>query len=230
MLFHFVADYLKHRLTAKSRHGTHSPFVYKLVDEVIYDFSDKKVYENIEKSRKSLLDNHSSYPPRKISRLIYRLTTNHPAKKIVTLGTGSGITTAYLSAANPDASILSIEESPEIAEIAYHNFSALGVPNIEIQVGNFDDLFVKEGEQLDLIYISGKHKKNALLKYFGTCLTRAHEGTLLILDNIYWSKEMKEAWSQIKANKSVTVTIDLFWAGLVYFRKGQVKEDFKIKF
>ena len=52
MLIQVLADYIKHRLTAKSRHGTHSPFIYKLVDEVIYDFSAKKVYEDIEKQRK----------------------------------------------------------------------------------------------------------------------------------------------------------------------------------
>ena len=55
MVFQFAIDYIKHRLTAKSRHGTHSPFVYKLTDEVIYDFSAKKVYDDIEKQRKKLL-------------------------------------------------------------------------------------------------------------------------------------------------------------------------------
>jgi len=52
MLFQFITDYLKHRLTAKTRHGTHSPFVYKLADEVIYDFTDKSPYQNIEQQRK----------------------------------------------------------------------------------------------------------------------------------------------------------------------------------
>jgi len=41
---------------------------------------------------------------------------------------------------------------------------------------------------------------------------------------------MKEAWAQIKAHPQVTVTVDLFWIGLVFFRKGQEKEDFKIRF
>jgi hypothetical protein len=46
---------------------------------------------------------------------------------------------------------------------------------------------------------------------------------------IYRSKGMKEAWAEIKAHPQVTVTVDLFWIGLVFFRKGQEKEGFKIR-
>ena len=53
--FRFAADYLRHRLKAKNRHGVHSPFVYKLVDEVIYDYAPKKVYAEAENLRKQLL-------------------------------------------------------------------------------------------------------------------------------------------------------------------------------
>ena len=51
----FAKDYLLYRLKAKTRHGTHSPFVYRLVDKVIYDFSAKKVYPEVEKIREGLL-------------------------------------------------------------------------------------------------------------------------------------------------------------------------------
>jgi hypothetical protein len=52
----------------------------------------------------------------------------------------------------------------------------------------------------------------------------------MIFDDIYWSKGMKQAWDLIKQHPQVTVTIDLFWIGLVFFRDGQKKEDFRIKF
>lgn len=260
MLIQFFADYIKHRLTAKSRHGTHSPFVYKLVDEVIYDFSAKKVYEDIEKQRKKLLNDdtvltitdlgagsylnknrkrkvrelaaHHLKRPR-LAQLLYRLAHHHPAQKMIELGTCLGITSAYLAKANPDATLVTIEGCPETANVAYQNFVSLELPNVELQVGNFNDLFPKEVEtmaRLDFVYIDGNHTKEATLAYFNTCLPKSDEGTLLIFDDIYWSQGMKEAWEEIKAHPRVTVTIDLFWIGLVYFKKDQVKEHFKIKF
>ncbi len=260
MLFQFIADYLKHRLTAKSRHGTHSPFVYKLVDEVIYDFSDKKVYQDIEEQRKKLLNDdtllsitdlgagsHLNKNKKKrvkelaknalknprLAQLIYRLGKNHPANKMIELGTCLGITTGYLAKANPTATIVTIEGCPETASVAYQNFISLGLTNVELQVGNFNELFPKEvgnTSQLDFVYIDGNHTKEATLNYFNLCLTKIHEGTLLIFDDIYWSEGMKQAWEEIKAHPKVTVTVDLFWIGLVYFKKDQVKEHFKIKF
>jgi predicted O-methyltransferase YrrM len=79
------------------------------------------------------------------------------------------------------------------------------------------------------VFVDGNHQKEATLRYFKLCLPKVHENSLLIFDDIYWSRGMKEAWNEIKAHPEVTVTVDLFWIGLVYFRKGQVKEDFVIK-
>ncbi|MHA4893438.1 O-methyltransferase [Pedobacter sp. PWIIR3] len=260
MVFNFISDYLKHRLTSKSRHGTHSPFVYKLADEVIYDFKSKTDYKTIEDQRKKLLNDDSTVTvtdlgagshlnknrtkkvkqiaknalknPR-LAQLIYRLAKNNHPKSIVELGTCLGITTAYLSKACPDADIITIEGCPETAKVAYNNFRALDLDNVELQVGNFDVLLptvIKEHPQLDFVYVDGNHRKDATINYFNWCLPKVHEGSLLIFDDIYWSEGMKEAWEEIKANPQVTVTVDLFWIGLVYFKKGQVKEHFKLKF
>ncbi|PWS30953.1 O-methyltransferase [Pedobacter paludis] len=260
MIIQFITDFLKHRLTAKSRHGTHSPFVYQLADEVIYDFRDKSEYKNIELQRKKLFNDDSKITvtdlgagshlnknrtkkvsqiaknalksPR-LAQLIYRLAKNTNPKTAIELGTCLGITTAYLSKACPKAEIITIEGCPETAEVAKNNFQKLDLNNIELHVGNFDlilpDLIAKQ-PTLDFVYIDGNHRKDATLNYFKWCLPKVTENTLLIFDDIYWSEGMKEAWTEIKNHPDVTVTVDLFWIGLVYFKKGQAKEHFKLKF
>ncbi|WP_316737723.1 class I SAM-dependent methyltransferase [Pedobacter aquatilis] len=260
MIIQFITDYLKHRLTAKTRHGTHSPFVYKLADEVIYDFSDKPEYKNIEAQRKKLFNDDTEITvtdlgagshlnknrikkvsqiaknalksPR-LAKLIYRLAQNTQPKTAIELGTCLGITSAYLSAANPDAQIITIEGCPQTAGVASNNFKDLDLNNIELHVGNFDLILpdiIENQPTLDFVYIDGNHRKDATLNYFKWCLPKVTENSLLIFDDIYWSKGMKEAWTEIKNHPDVTVTIDLFWIGLVYFKKGQAKEHFKLKF
>lgn len=39
---------------------------------------------------------------------------------------------------------------------------------------------------------------------------------------------MQQAWQQVKQLPQVTVSIDLFHFGLLFFRKEQVKEHFKL--
>lgn len=260
MVFKFIADYLKHRLTANSRHGTHSPFVYKLADEVIYDFSAKEAYKSIEAQRKKLWHDDRSITvtdlgagshlnknrtkkvsqiaknalknPR-LAQLIYRLAAQQQPQQMIELGTCLGITTAYLAKAQPEANILTIEGCPETARVAYQNFQELGLANVELQVGNFNDLLptaIEKADQLDFVYIDGNHTEEATLNYFNWCLPKLHENSLLIFDDIYWSEGMKRAWEAIKNHPDVTITVDLFWIGLVYFRKGQAKEHFKLKF
>ena len=260
MVFQFIADYLKHRLTSKSRHGNHSPFIYKLTDEVIYDFSAKKVYDAIEQQRKKLLNDDRSITvtdlgagshlnknrTKKISQiaknalksprlaqLIYRLAHNQKPNLMIELGTCLGITSAYLAKAQPEANVLTIEGCPETAAIAYQNFIALDLKNIELQVGNFNEMLPKaiaDASSLDFVYIDGNHTKTATINYFNWCLPKIHENSMLIFDDIYWSEGMKTAWSEIKTHPQVTLTIDLFWIGLVFFKKGQAKEHFKLKF
>ena len=260
MVLQFVSDYLKHRLTSKSRHGTHSPFVYKLVDEVIYDFNSKSEYNGIEAQRKKLLNDDAiinvtdlgagshlnknrTKPVKEIAKnalksprlaqLIYRLAKNSEPANLLELGTCLGITTAYLSKACPEAEIITIEGCPETAKKAWQNFQELEMENVELRVGNFDELLpkvIEEADKLDFVYVDGNHRKDATLNYFHWCLPKVHENTLLIFDDIYWSQGMKEAWEEIKNHPDVTVTVDLFWIGLVYFKKDQVKEHFKIKF
>jgi len=257
--FRFAKDYLLHRLKAKTRHGVHSPFVYRLVDQVIYDFEAKKIYNDIESLRQQLLNDErvitvtdlgagshlnnnnqkkisdiarNALKPPKLAQLLYRLAIDLKPRNIIELGTCLGITTIYLQKAAPDAKVYTLEGCPETSGMANETFSKAGINNIDLITGNFNETLpgvVDKLAELDFVFVDGNHQKDATLKYFDWCLPKVHENSLLIFDDIYWSDGMKEAWSEIKAHPRVTVTIDLFWIGLVFFKGGRVKEDFLIR-
>lgn len=256
----FATDYLLHRFRAKNRHGLHSPFVYRLVDEVIYDFRAKKVYDIPESLRRQLLSDdklinvtdlgagslvnkstekrisqiaRNALKPPGLAQLLYRIAADMQPQNIVELGTCLGITSVYLRLAAPDAKVYTLEGCPQTANAARRVFEKAEIEDIELLTGNFDDTLpdiINSLNRVDLVFIDGNHQKEATLRYFEWCLPKVHENTLLIFDDIYWSEGMKEAWAQIKAHESVTVTVDLFWIGLVYFKKGQAKENFLIRF
>ena len=256
----FIADYLIHRLSSKTRHGVHSPFVYNLLDKIIYDFHAKEVYKPIEELRAKLLKDKrfintldmgagslinpgkkkqvkmlaaNALKPQRLAQLIYRLAHYFNPAKVVELGTCLGITTSYLAKAIPDGRIISVEGCPETAAVAAENFKSLSITNVDLLTGNFDKILpeiIKTTEVLEFVFIDGNHRKEATLNYFKACMPRLSNDSIMIFDDIYWSRGMKDAWQEIKDHPQVTLTIDLFWIGLVFIRKEQLKEHFKIKF
>ena len=87
---------------------------------------------------------------------------------------------------------------------------------------------LKEHNQLDFVFFDGNHKKKPTLSYFKQCLEVAHEDSIFIFDDIYWSTEMTEAWQEIKKHPKVTLSIDCFEMGIVFFKKEQAKEHFTV--
>ena len=57
-----------------------------------------------------------------------------------------------------------------------------------------------------------------------------HHNSIVFIYNIHKSKECNILWEKIISKKKVTVSIDLFFAGIIFFRKEQVKQNFIIRF
>ena len=83
---------------------------------------------------------------------------------------------------------------------------------------------------IDFAFMDANHTYQASMEYFHTLLEKVHPNSLIILDDIHWSKEMEQAWMEIKNHKAVSLSIDLFQVGLLFFREGREKEDFVLWF
>ena len=198
----------------------------------ITDLGAGSTINNNKVKKVSMLAKHALKPAR-IAALIGRLAEEVSPATIVELGTCLGITTLYLAKASPQSKVISIEGCPQTAAIARENFDKADASNIEIRVGNFDELFpslLEELQGLGLIFIDGNHRKEATLNYFRLALPKVDEGSVMIFDDIYWSEGMKEAWDEIKAHPQVAFTIDLFYIGLVFFDKKEVRADYRLRY
>ena len=253
-----ILAYLKFLLKSTNQHGVHSPFVYGLVTRCFYDRKKYPSYTLLSRYRQSLLKNHSAIEvkdfgagsrvfnssERKIrdiartagitskrARLLNRLIKYLEIKSALELGTSLGLGSAAMAAGNK-VTVTTLEGCPHTAEVAQDQFRKFELENINLEVGDFNELLVKSpklNKHYDLVYLDGNHKKEPTLEYFHTLLPSAHNNSVFIFDDIHWSKDMTEAWEEIKAQPSVTVSIDTFFWGIVFFRKEQEKEHFVIR-
>ena len=252
-----LLSYIKFWWKSKNQHAIHSPFVYNLVTNCFYDTSNYSSYKHLKQYRKTLSKNKDTIVLtylgvglhilknnlRKIShiasnagttpkraKLLFRLCQYFKFNLILELRTSIGIATQAMSLGNPKAKITTIEGCPNISEFSKDNFKQLRLGNIEILIGNFSDYIETiKHNTYDLIFFDGNHQKEATLHYFETLLQTTHNDSVFIFDDIYWSKEMTEAWETILQHPKVTVSIDTFFWGFVFFRKEQNKEHFVIR-
>ncbi len=155
-------------------------------------------------------------------QMLFRIAQHYQPRTILEMGTSLGLSTLYLAkGASSKSKIISLEGCPNIAAVAQHNFKNLESTHIQLRVGPFQDTLrpaLEQLQQLDLAFIDGNHRGEATLRYFQQCLQYSHENTILLFDDIHWSEDMEKAWQEIQADPRVTMTIDLFYMGVVFFR------------
>ncbi|MDQ6758099.1 MAG: class I SAM-dependent methyltransferase [Bacteroidota bacterium] len=261
--FQLAKKYFHYYLLASNGkgHGIHSPFVFEFIKNVLNDKKVYECYEKIEKLRKELLHDKriievedlgagsialssnkrtikdiagSSLKPKKFSQLLFRMVQYYKPETIIELGTSLGITTSYLASANKNSEVFSLEGSKNIAETAEGNFKKVGLQNIKVIQGNFNDTLpalLSQVQKIDLAFIDGNHRKGPTINYFYQLLNKSTDSTILIFDDIHWSAEMEDAWKELQQHPSVTLTIDIFFIGLIFFKKDfKAKQHFVIRF
>ena len=242
-------------------HGIHSPFVFDFIKHVLNDKKKYECYASIEKIRNELLHDkrevdvedfgagsltvpfrkkrisditRSFLKSKKLARLLFRIVQYYKPHNIVELGTSLGVTTAYIASANKTSAVFTLEGAKNIAAIAQENFQKLELQNVKVIQGNFDDTLpglLSRIQKMDLAYVDGNHRKMPTLNYFQQLLKKFSDHSVFIFDDIHWSQEMEEAWKVIQQHPSVTFTIDLFFIGLVFFKKEfKAKQHFVIRF
>jgi len=230
-------------------HGIHSPFVFEFITRILNDKKQYEAYDKVESLRKELARDTrmlrvedfgagSAYgekqerrvksilanaaKSKKYSQLLFRMVQYYQPATILELGTSLGITSSYLAMANPGSRLITLEGSEEIAGVAGENFSRLSLPGIRLVQGNFDDTLenvISGVEQIDFAFVDGNHREEPTIRYFEQLLKKGHNDTVLLLDDIHWSRGMEAAWGRIQSHTAVRCSIDLFFIGIVFFRK-----------
>lgn len=257
-LLHPIKSYLQFLRHSTNQHGVHSPFVFDLVTKCFYDKAKYPEYALLKNYRQSLLQNRGTIEVTdfgagskvfksntreiaKIARtagitvkraeLLFRVARYFKPDTILEIGTSLGLATSALSLGNKSAKITTLEGCPETSKTAQFQFQKFNFRNTEFVVSEFQNYLDNQlpSAGCQLVYFDGNHQKEATLRYFDLLLPTATNDSVWIFDDIHWSPDMEMAWETIKENPNVTVTIDTFQWGFVFFRKEQEKENFTIR-
>ncbi len=245
---------------AKGAQLLHSPFVYEIYQNVIRSSQQYYAFESLETLRQRLLLNpqkiavqdygagsqHLSHKERSIkdiaayslssakqSQLLFRLVNYFQPKTILETGTSLGLSTLYMALPNHKARVITLEGCPQTAQVAKEHFKELKAAHIEVIEGEIQNTLpplLKQIDKLDFVFLDANHRLEPTLQYFEWCLPYLHEDSVLVVDDIHWSEEMNQAWQEIQKHARVSITIDLFVCGILFFKKKQAKQDFILKF
>lgn len=253
--------YINYRLTAYTEHDLHSPFMYNFYMELIKNNHPFNDFDELNSIRKQLQKNtsiieitdfgagskklHSNkrainqiakygIAQKKQAEFLYRLLNKFAPNTVVELGTSIGLTSLYLSKANTKSTVYTIEGCPNLHQFSNNLFTEHEVKNIQSINGNFNVEFPKLLSQIntiDFLYIDGNHAYEPTMNYFKLALEKKNTTSIFVFDDIYWSDEMQQAWKEICKHSEVTLSLDLFYFGIVFFRtENKNKEHFVLKF
>ncbi len=248
--------WLKHYFSARHTkgNGIHSPSLFYLVRMLFYDDNPYYCFHEIEKQRFRLqhykraihVEDYgtgqsgertiahiarTSLANPKEAQLLFRLVNHLKPQYILELGTSLGITTAYLAKAAEKATVHTLEGSTAIAEVASDTFQRLKIENINQHVGNINDTLndvLTNMPAVDFAYIDANHTEEATWRYFTQIADKCRETSVLVVDDIHYSKGMHQAWKRIQRDARVTTTMDLYDFGLVFFDKQYMRKNYII--
>ena len=237
----------------------HSPFVFQLVRAMLEDRRRFYVFSDLAGLRDRIKHNYNRVPQsqfgagsqiitkneisiaelgRKVAvdekngKLLFRLVNFLKPKQLLELGTSLGLSTLYQAAAALSGQMITIEGSPAIAQLAQQHIDYLRFRNISLLNGSFESqlpLALSSLSMLDYVYLDGDHSYAPTLSYFEQCLPHLHDQSAFVVADIYWSDDMLKAWKELQVHPSVSLSVDFYDFGILFFRKeNQEKEHFSV--
>lgn len=239
-------------------HSLQSPFVFEVYQNALRRSTRKRVFDaKIEQLRRQLLNDtrtislnrlgsgsslstqkskrvksiaRAGITDRNQSEILVNLMEYFDSKKVLELGTSLGVNTLYLSQAQSNPEVASIEGNEEIAAIAQENFTKNTTKNIKLVASEIDDFFEANNEVFDMIYIDANHTYEATLRYFRASLKSISSQALIVLDDINWSPDMRRAWHALINEYPENLYIENDKLGIVFANRESEKNHYILSF
>ena len=233
-------------------HGIHSPFLFRLITEVVENrtsLPEYKIFKGLKSYVLDLLDGFSepslsniyhqfkvpsSNPhqlyrkielPLRYSKVVFRLIREFKPSSVVYYGPSLGASLVIIAMANNDNHIYQFINDAACELVSKELLKDSAISNVH---------FFQENEvpSVDHEFVVINYPGNPVVSQnmAQKCLHVHGDDDVLIIRGIHESKEMEVIWRELIASESVRVSLDLFEIGIALFRKGLQKENFIQRF
>ncbi|MDL2305895.1 hypothetical protein LJC72_11240 [Bacteroides sp. OttesenSCG-928-D19] len=234
---------LYRRLFCFGGYGVHSPFVFRLITEVLEEKSAYYCYERLANVRRQLSQNNgkirvnnrelavnkalSNYCFTEAEdKLLFRLANRFQPEMIYTVGSDLGLTPLYLTAYSKKTHCIVFEPESSVASVAQKIMDKYASARIDMGAMSPAMLCVPNN-RIDFVVI-GKirpdifdDKSNPFGKLsvdiFKNFLPYMNNDSVMIIAGIHATRENCEVWKSIGCFPEVSVTLDLYDLGIVFF-------------
>jgi len=168
---------------------------------------------------------------KKQGELFNRLTGYFKPSSVLELGTHLGCSGLYFLN-NTNCELHTLEGCPQTQEIAKNVLKAYH-HRTHFYLGSFNEKLIEALDQIknvDLAYIDGNHTYEGTIWNYEKILPKITPNSVLVFDDINWSPDMKKAWDEIISKPEVSLSVNCYKFGILFFREGVKKQNFYFKF
>lgn len=213
------------RFRHRCGYGVHSPFAFNLITWVIYEKAPFYAYKDLDKLGNSFPFKGKDKNDVKVDRLLFRLVNEMQPENMLEIGTRSGLSTLYLSAAKRDAVVVTLDMVESAGKTLFSDYDT-----IKYRTGDLAKLIVPYLESVphaDFVHFNTRKPEARL---FEQLLSQTCTHSLFVIEGINDSKAMKEWWQRLVADERTGVTFDLYDLGLIFFDKTKIKQHYIVNF
>jgi len=244
-------NYLK-KARHRRGHGIHSPYLFRLITNVIENkkrLSDYKVLRDQRDRLSHLIKNSKAQAeiqaledsilnssgrrnlfkavelPFRYGKLLFRLVNEFKPRSIACYGPSFGLNLLYLALSDESIPVNFFQSDNYLQRICQETLKDAGVQNVK-----YGDNEYLLDEFPDFVFINFTFSTDETEKLINALLVSPDENAVLIIRGIHESERMETIWKDLIKNNKVRVSLDLFEIGITIFQKQLQKEDFILRF
>ena len=248
--FHAVMARVAYRFRARHRggFGVHSPYLFHFLNFVLFEQYPYYIYDRMDalcrrlsRSRETVDGMRvsrlvpSGTTPRRLNELLHRICVHISARTVVEVGGGVGLSAAYMAAADSRSTVWSILPDTALAAYAAKLQRGLKLGNIIVRSGSPRQLLpqlLAEAGRVDLFHIllDASMSDSEMEALFSTCRGAVHHGTVMVIDGIHASPRTERLWRRATADPAVSLSVDIYWRGILWFNPELPRRCFTVAY